>query len=532
MLNILTLLSTHQNRGLFSEDSNLKRQTIHGNGTRLWLRDSFMFVCGLHTFTDPQGEILSENILILQVDISLSSIFQESLEHDEGFFGVGEEHQSAALNVIAVLFGKKESSFKHLFNISDENENENLQMDIEEILCQGGDFLNSKPSQVLPTLNEDGKQEECTGGDYKDEQEELKRDVDELFESLAECEACSQQQTIGASQGPSTMSSVTHGPLYKRRSVSRGSGGNTPIIPQSTENDIPDDRPSRSQSADLDLNLHAVAPPLSELHLMTPGNDLENSGAILNCPGEPNLVNSSFSETGSCLNSNQYDFDVFKSQTVPVVVVASGMDQAVNLTDSDVDPMHPKATFHWTLDDSNCQDISVEEPVSPLVIHPNHFGEAVEEPTLHSNSNSVPNLCFSFSQEHLDQSLSPAYGPEFSRQSETLEEPRSPIGLHLHQYGREGSEQPYSPMGPQFQQYRQMMDQTESPITRQLDYLLNDSLDHTKAPLRMGFLPIDEQPSDAESLITPMMQHLRLEDSGKRGPSLSSDDGEAEGTTG
>ena len=495
-------------------------------------------LCHLHIHITLQ---FTGKHLLFQVDISLSSIFQESLERDEGFFGVGEEHQSAALNVIAVLFGKKESSFKHLFNISDENENENLQMDIEEILCCGSDFLNSNPSKVLPALHcEERKQEQCSGGDYKDEQEELKRDVDELFESLVGCEACNQQQTIGASQGPSTMSSVTHGPLYKRRSVSRGSGGNTPIIPQSTENDIPDDRPPRSESADLDFNLHTAA-PLSELHLMTPGDDLENSSTILNAAREANFVNSSFSETGSCLNSKQYDFDVFKSQTVPVVVVATGVDQSAPLSDCDVDPTTPKATFHWTLDDSNCHEDAGEESVSPLVIHPNHFGEVVEEPTLLPSqgvttelrqSNSIPDFCFSFSQDHLEKSFSP-YGPDDSHHGEALEKPRSPIGLHLHQYEREGSDQPYSPMGPRFQQYRQLMDQTESPITRQLDSLLNDALDHTRIPFRMGLLPVDEHASGEESQISPMMQRLQLTDAGQRGPSLSSDDGDAvEVTTG
>ena len=84
---------------------------------------------------------------------------------------------------------------------------------------------------------------------------------------------------------------------------------------------------------------------------------------------------------------------MFSAQTLPVVVVATGIGRGRKSSSSEAgrdDQSMPQATFHWTLDDSNCQEDAGEALLSPLVMEPSELGEVMG--TAHDTS-----TMFSFS---------------------------------------------------------------------------------------------------------------------------------------
>ena len=92
----------------------------------------------------PRKGLVSSNFFQKkELPFFINGCICELFLQDEGFFGVGEEHQSAALNVIAVLFGtdgKKESPFKHLLRIKDEDQDEETSQQQQQQQDEVGDF--------------------------------------------------------------------------------------------------------------------------------------------------------------------------------------------------------------------------------------------------------------------------------------------------------------------------------------------------------------------------------------------------------
>ncbi len=360
-------------------------------------------------FLWPRSPSLSQRLYKRQSSLpdvscmNLSKIFEESeSEHDEGFYGVGEEHQSAALNVIAMLFGTDAKEEWSLPKITYEEEDTEQSKSPDPVVQREVVDNNNEKEEQLRTFS-------ISTDDSSREQ---------LYELLTGCKNCSQLQKradvkFGASQsvnsglvarprdpvGAAWKAPEPPGrhPLYRRRSSGRiGDGGadetNAPCIPANTENQVLDDRP-RSCDLSVDQLFHtgplptaggcatAQEPEASEL-----GNfSLEQSSIVSSSSSTssayhlfhshsnpyslPNNVTSSVhsNSTGSCLNSINSDYSVFSTQTLPVVVVASGRDLDLHsgTTEPDDDSSLAKATFHWTLDDSSCQEDAGEALVSP-----------------------------------------------------------------------------------------------------------------------------------------------------------------------
>ena len=461
---------------------------------------------------------------------------------DEGFFGVGEEHQSAALNVIAVLFGtdgKKESPFKHLLRFKDEEQEDDTQDESGDLTVQF----------EMEMYNEKSDESSGSSDIPSSDHESLPRDpcssdnLSELFESLTECTACSQlqQQTndIGASQINSAFATETHvgcthdsqrprgDPLYRRRSSGRiatagGTEENTPNIPKSTENQVPDDRPDSG-----DLNLEELfrlgsLPTTVQHQDQAECNDmlLENQSSIFTSSSSSsfnvhsNSNSNSFSLpsnntsrlpssqntfslhsnalTGSCLNSVKSDYSVFGTQTLPVVVVASGLESHTDKSDGKNDDAIPKATFHWTQDDSNCLEDAGEALLSPLVLELCEVEGEMEQ--THKLS--------AFEFPHVQQ------GPMEEPSSTTLQgelqgEPKLLSSLCLSQLGVEKIAAPLV-----FPEVGDSPERCVSPPTLQLPR------------------ECIEQADGGESLISPLIQHLKVQQRLFRGSSQSSEDGE------
>ena len=415
--------------------------------------------------------------------------------------------------------GKKESPFKHLLRIKDEEPDEETsrqqqQQQQQQQQDEAGDFTVQFEMDMDSSEKCDDDNSGATGtgsgtGSYdpsggsgscsdvpssSSDHESLPRDpcssdsINELFESLTGCPACSQlqQQTdnnnIGASHLNSAAAFVTAAtglcdhvcsaaggggaphrprghPLYRRRSSGKvttttaTTGGNIPSIPKSTENQVPDDTPD---SGDLNLQeLFGSLSAVSEMQQQQQQQEQQQLQQKLNADSDEDTLtlqnqssmitssssslSSSFSvysdntsnslslpsnngsitttsrllsnqntfslngsnsnsvataTTGNCLNSVNSDCSVFSAQTLPVVVVATGMglnrkSSSTETSGRDYQSM-PQATFHWTLDDSNCQEDAEEALLSPLVMEPSELGEVMG--TAHDTS-----TMFSFS---------------------------------------------------------------------------------------------------------------------------------------
>ncbi len=448
--------------------------------------------------------------------INLSNIFEESeSEHDEGFYGVGEEHQSAALNVIAMLFGsdvKKKSPFRPLC-IKDEAEDSCMEL----------------PMQLH--AEEDNNNEKNVESAEESDEKETEESCPSLQDLLTGCQACSQLQqhemnskigashTVNAAFMPATrqrqqQQDPTAGtswdppdcavgePLYRRRSSGKvAENSNAPCIPASSENEVLDDRPDSCDISlqglfqDASSSSGSLPPcavpseyaPRTVEHLSTlslnqssiasvSSSSSSLSSSTASAPSMFHLFHShsnpytftsnantsvNINATGSCLNSINSDYSVFSTQTLPVVVVASGRDLGISseTENSDHERAMPKATFHWTLDDSNCQEDAGESLLSPLAAE-----SSLEEA---ENSQSTPaTACRQHTQSNVRKKLVFSHDDdEFADDYVSLEN-------------------------------EQTLEVAEGAV------------------------------GGGESLISPLTQHLLLEEERRRGASVSSDDGE------
>ena len=565
------------------------------------------YLLGLNFYRHTEPKLIrNQNDLQLFVHLNRLYLITSFFLQDEGFFGVGEEHQSAALNVIAVLFGtdgKKESPFKHLLRIKDEEQDDGTPQQHDE----AGDFT----VQFEMDMDSSEKCDDTSGGTgngssrtgsrtgscsdipSSSDHESLPRDpcssdsINELFESLTGCAACSQlQQTdnnnIGAtshinsafvtaaatglcdhicSAGGGGASQWPRGdPLYRRRSsgivTTTTTSGNIPSIPKSTENQVPDDRPD---SGDLNLqelfgsfsaasetqqqqqklnaeceddsltlqNQSSIITSSSTSSISVKSNNSNNSFSLPSnnsgsgsrtttsrLPSNHNTFSlNSSNRDNACLNSANSDCSAFGTHTLPVVVVATGMglDRKSSATETDKDDQSlPKATFHWTLDDSNCQEDAGEALLSPLVMEPSELGEVIG--TAIDNS-----TVFSFS--HVQEGLMEE--PKTSG-LELLGNPEMLSSLCLSQLGEENDIVRIEL--PQVGDSPERAASLPSPSVLTSPGVVGTGggggLDHAVAD--------DHHSGGGESLVSPLVvHHLEVQQPRHvRGSSLSSDDGD------